>query len=74
MKMEDINKTVSLNDLFNKIQALSIEHISRVHDLVSRLSLETPKKIRACSRPDSIMNTRPILPNTYKFNRDDLYD
>ena len=72
--MEDISNNVSLNDLFIKIQALPIEHISRVQDLVSRLSLETPERIRACSRPDSIMNTRPLLPNTYKFNRDDLYD
>ncbi|MCL2065456.1 MAG: hypothetical protein FWG98_13945 [Candidatus Cloacimonetes bacterium] len=72
--MEKIGNTVSLNELFVKIRALPIEHVSRVQELVSHLSLETPKRIRACSRPDSIMNTRPLLPTTFKCSRDDLYD
>ena len=72
--MENINNAVSLNELFVKIQALPLEHISRVHDLVSRLSMESSPRIRACSKPDSIMNTRPLLPTTYKFKRDDLYE
>ena len=82
--MGSLPNSFSLNELIQKIQGLPIESLPKVYDFVSKINVkdneyhdETSKQqktIRTCCRPDSIMNTRPLLSIEYKFNRDDLYD
>ena len=72
--MENVNYSITLNDIYLKIQALPLESLPDVYEFVSKLNSEKLKKERACCKPDSIMNTRPLLPVDYKFNRDDLYE
>ena len=72
--MISINQDDAIYGLIERIILLPKDEIARLIDFVSDLEVENSKKVRACSDPNSIMNTRPFHFDRPPFKRDELYE
>ena len=72
--MDRIEQNISKQDLIVQIESLPDECISDVYKFVTEIKETKEKRIRACCKPDSLMNTKPIYIENFVWNRDDLYD
>ena len=72
--MDRVEQSISMQELMIQIESLPQECISEVYRFVNEIKETKEKKIRACCKPDSLMNTKPIFIENFKWNRDELYD
>ena len=65
---------ISVQDIIVQIETLPQESLLDVYKFVTEIKETKDKRIRACCKPDSLMNTKPIYIENFVWNRDELYN